>query len=177
MKKRVVIIVMLLCLIPFCFKITYSLFTSNASLTITDGEIAEFIFEAKRTNHIELEFENLNSGEGREYEFQVSNTKDDNITNVTTEYQIIIKTFHFMPLLIDLYKNDELVMTCDEISYSRNSDNALVCKSDIWQLEHDSTKIDDFKIKISFPEEHNNLEYTELVDYIDIDISSWQKTK
>ena len=36
---------------------------------------------------------------------------------------------------------------------------------------------DDFKIKISFPEAYNNLEYTELVDYIDIDISSWQKTK
>lgn len=167
---------MLLCLIPFCFKITYSLFTSSASLTIANGEIAEFIFEAKSTNHIKLDFEDLKSGESREYEFQVSNTKDDNITNVTTEYQIVIKTFHFMPLLIELYKNDELVMNCDE-KYSRNSDNALVCNSDIWELDHDSTKIDNFKIKISFPEEYNNLEYTELVDYIDIDISSWQKTK
>ena len=151
MKNRIVIIVILLCLIPFCFKITYSLFTSSSSLTISNGEIAEFIFEAKRTNHIELEFENLKSGENREYEFQVSNTKDDNITNVTTEYQITIKTFHFMPLLIELYKNDELVMTCDE-NYSRNTDNALVCNSDIWELEHNSTKTDDFKIKISFPD-------------------------
>ena len=176
MKNRIVIIVILLCLIPFCFKITYSLFTSSSSLTISNGEIAEFIFEAKRTNHIELEFENLKSGENREYEFQVSNTKDDNITNVTTEYQITIKTFHFMPLLIELYKNDELVMTCDE-NYSRNTDNALVCNSDIWELEHNSTKTDDFKIKISFPDKYNSLEYTELVDYIDIDISSWQKTK
>ena len=176
MKNRIIIIVILLCLIPFCFKITYSLFTSSASLSISNGEIAEFIFEAKRTNHIELEFDNLKSGENREYEFQVSNTKDDNITNVTTQYQITIKTFHFMPLLIELYKNDELVMTCDE-KYSRNPDNALVCNSDIWELEHDSTKTDDFKIKISFPSEYNSLEYTELVDYIDIDISSWQKTK
>ena len=81
-----------------------------------------------------------------------------------------------MPLLIELYKNNELVMTCDE-EYSRNSDNALVCNSDIWNLEHDSTKTDDFKIKISFPKEYNNLEYIDLVDYIDIDISSWQKLK
>ena len=176
MKKRIVIIAILLCLIPFCFKITYSLFTSSASFTISNGEIAEFIFETKRTDHIELEFDNLKSGESRVYEFQVSNTKDDNVTNVTTQYRITIKTFHFMPLLIELYKNDELVMNCDE-KHSRNTDNALVCNSDIWELEHEATKTDDFKIKISFPKEYNSLEYTELVDYIDIDISSWQKTK
>ena len=176
MKRKFKIILILLFLIPCFYKITYSFFHSEASLAIQNGGIAEFIFETKRTNHIELEFDNLKAGENREYEFQVSNTKNDNITNVTTEYQITLKTFHFMPLLIELYKNNELVMTCDE-TYSRNTDNALVCNSDIWQLEHNSTKTDNFKIKISFPNEYNSLEYTELVDYIDIDISSWQKTK
>ena len=173
MKKRIVIIAILLCLIPLCFKITYSLFTSKTSLTIGGG-IAEFIFETKITDHIGLEFDNLYAGEVREYEFEVSNTKGDNITNVTTEYEITIKTFHFMPLLIELYKNEELVMTCDE-SFSRNIANALVCNSDVWQLEHKSSKTDKFKLKITFPAEYNSLEYTELVDYIDIDISSWQK--
>ena len=173
MKNKLKIIVILLFLIPCFYKITYSFFNSGTSLAIKDGQIAEFIFETKRTNHIELEFENLKAGENREYEFQVTNTKDNNITNVTTEYQITIKTFHFMPLLIELYKNDELVMNCDE-KHSRNTDNALVCNSDIWELEHNSTKTDNFKIKISFPNEYNSLEYTELVDYIDIDISSWQ---
>ena len=56
-------------------------------------------------------------------------------------------------------------------------DNALVCNSDVWELEHNSTKTDKFNIKISFDSQYNSLEYTELVDYIDIDISSWQKTK
>ena len=175
-KFKIMVLIILLFLIPCVCKITYSLFTSDTSITIKNGEIAEFIFETKRTDHIELEFENLKAGENREYEFQVSNVKDNNITNVTTEYQITIKTFHFMPLIIELYKNNELVMTCNE-KYSRNSDNALVCNSDIWELEHNSAKTDNFKIKISFPNEYNSLEYTELVDYIDIDISSWQKTK
>ena len=174
MNKKLKIILILVILIPCFYKITYSFFNSETSLEIQDGEIAEFIFEAKRTNHIELEFEDLKAGENREYEFQISNTKDENITNVTTEYQIIIKTFHFMPLLIELYKNDELVMTFDE-KYSRNEDNALVCNSDIWELEHNSTKTDKFKIKVSFDSKYNSLEYTDLVDYIDIDISSWQK--
>lgn len=176
MKNKLKIIVILLFLIPCFYKITYSFFNTKTSLAIKNGEIAEFIFEAKRTNHIELEFENLKAGENREYEFQVSNTKDDTITNVTSEYQITIKTFHFMPLLIELYRNNELVMACDE-KYSRNEDNALVCNSDVWELEHNSTKTDKFNIKISFDSQYNSLEYTELVDYIDIDISSWQKTK
>ena len=175
MKSKLKTIIILAFLIPCFYKITYSFFDSGASLAIKNGEIAEFIFEAKRTNHIELEFENLKAGENKEYEFQVSNTKDNNITNVTTEYQITIKTFHFMPLIIELYKNNELVMTCDQ-KYSRNTDNALVCNSNIWELEHNSTKTDKFKIKVAFPNEYNSLEYAELVDYIDIDISSWQKT-
>lgn len=176
MKRRLKIILILLLLIPCFYKITYSFFNTEASLLAKNGEIAEFIFETKGTDHIGLDFENLKAGESREYDFQVTNTKDNNITNVTTEYQITVKTFHFMPLLIELYKNNELVMTCDE-TYSRNEDNALVCNSDIWELEYASTKTDNFKIKILFPSQYNSLEYTDLVDYIDIDISSWQKLK
>ena len=137
-------------------------------------EIAEFIFETKRTDHIELDFADLKPGDTKEFNFQVSNTKDNVITNVTTEYQITIKTFHFMPLLIELYKDDKKVMTCNE-TYSRNADNALVCNSDVWEMEHNSTKTEDFTIKVSFSKEYNTQEYTELVDYIDLDIASWQK--
>ena len=174
MKSKVLIIVILFCLILCFSKITYSLFRTETTFLVGNKEIAEFIFETKRTDHIELDFNDLKPGDSKDFMFQVSNTKDNNVTNVTTEYQITIKTFHFMPLLIELYKNDELVMTCDE-KYSRNEDNALVCNSDIWELEHNSTKTDKFKIKISFASEYNSLEYTDLVDYIDIDISSWQK--
>ena len=174
MKKRLLIISVLFSMI-ICFSgITYSLFNSETSFLVKNMKIAEFIFETKRTDHIELDFADLKPGDIKEYPFQVSNTKDNVITNVTTEYQITIKTFHFMPLLIELYKDDKVVMTCDE-DYSRNSDNALVCNSDIWELGHGSTKTEDFKIMVSFPEKYNDYQYTELVDYIDVDISSWQK--
>lgn len=174
MKHRVVIIVILFCLILCCSKITYSLFHSETFFSIENMEIAEFIFETKRTDRIELDFADLKPGDTKEFNFQVSNTKDNNITHVTTEYQITIKTFHFMPLLIELYKDDKKVMTCDE-TYSRNADNALVCNSDVWEMEHNSTKTENFIIKVSFPKEYNTQEYTELVDYIDLDIASWQK--
>ena len=175
MKYRVLIIVILFGLITCFSTVTYSLFTSETSFSIKNMEIAEFIFETKRTNHIGLDFMDLKPGDDNEYFFEVTNTKDNVITNVTTQYQITVKTFHFMPLLIELYKDDNKVMTCNEDYYSRNADNALVCNSEIWELNHKSTETDKFKLKVSFPKEYNSSAYTELVDYIDIDISSWQK--
>lgn len=176
MKKRIVLIVILFCLCISFSKITYSLFTFETFFSLDNMEIAEFIFETKRTNHIELDFMDLKPGDTNEYDFEVTNTKDNVVTNVTTEYQITIKTFYFMPLLIELYKDDEKVMTCNE-DYLRNLNNALVCDSEIWQLNHNSTETEKFKLKVSFPKEYNSSDYAELVDYIDIDISSWQKTE
>ena len=174
MKHRIVIIVILFCLILCCSKITYSLFTSKTSFSVRNIEIAEFIFETNRTDHIELDFMDLKPGDINEYDFEVTNTKDNMITNVTTEYQITIKTFHFMPLVIELYKNEEKVMVCNETN-SRNEDNVLICNSDIWELGHGTSETDKFKLKVIFPNEFNSHEYAELVDYIDIDISSSQK--
>lgn len=175
MKYKVCIIVVLFCLILCFSKITYSLFNSESSFIIKDMEIAEFIFETKRTDRIKLTFTDLKPGDTNEFDFEVSNTKNNIITNVTTEYQITIKTFHFMPLLIELYKDNDKVMTCNEQKYSRNIDNALVCNSDIWEMGHSDSTTEKFKIKVSFPKEYNSADYTELVDYIDLDISSWQK--
>ena len=174
MKRRIVIIIILFMMLISFSKITYSLFTSGTLLSLEQMEIAEFIFETKRTNHIELEFTDFKPKDTNEYYFEVTNTKDNIITNVTTEYQIMIKTFHFMPLLIELYKDDDIVMVCNE-DYLRNSDNALVCDSKVWEMGHNSTTTEEFKIKVSFPSQYNSQEYTELVDYIDLDISSWQK--
>ena len=49
------------------------------------------------------------------------NSKGNMITNVTTEYQITIKTIQFMPLVIELYKDNDkdAVMTCNDKNYSR----------------------------------------------------------
>ena len=36
--------------------------------------------------------------------------------------------------------------------------------------------LDNYIIKVEFPKECNGIEYSELVDYIDVKIKSWQKT-
>lgn len=176
MKKKTILVFVLVSLVMCFSSVTYSLFNTDTSLAMENMDIAEFVFNASRTNHIELNFDDLVPGGSKEFEFSVTNSKNNLITNVTTEYMISLRTFHFMPLTIELYKDDSLVMNCNE-DYSRGSDNILVCNSDIWELGHSKEESNNFKIIVVFPEVYNDLEYSDLVDFIDVDISSWQKVK
>lgn len=176
MKFRIIITLALLIFVTFGFGTTYSFFQAKSSSTV-DQKIARFIFDAKETNSFELDLLDLNPGDNREYEFSVSNTKNNKISHVSMQYEIIIKTYHLVPLKIDLYKlgdKEELIMSCNE-TYTRNEQNELVCNSKIQELSHKAEKLDNYKLKVSFPEEYNTEEFSGLIDYIDVEIKSWQK--
>ena len=64
-------------------------------------------------------------------------------------------------------------MNCDE-TYSRNNENELVCNTPIRRLDHTERKIDNYELKVSFPQEYNSEEYANLVDFIDLEIVSNQ---
>ena len=179
MKRRVILILFIACCLFLMIGITYSKFTSNVSLNVIDQYLAKFVFDAKVTDEISLPLASLTPGSEKEYSFSVTNNKDNNRSNVNIEYQIIIETFHFMPLDINLYKvvddNLNLVMTCDE-TYSRDSENKLVCNSVEQQLSYTDDMEDEYILKVSFGEEYNSAIYADLVDFLDIKIKSWQKT-
>ena len=172
MKYKIMIILASLIAITFFSGITYSIFNSNSNL-IVDQKIAKFVFEAQKLDHLELQLDSLTPGSSKEYLFEVTNTNEVK-SNVTLNYQLTIKTFHFMPLVIELYKGEDLIMTCDE-SYSRNDNNELVCNSLVQEMLNDTEVLDSYKLKIIFPSEYNTLEYADLVDFLDIEIKSWQK--
>ena len=179
MKKKIVISLVVIISILFISGITYSKYTSNASLAVTNQFLAKFIFDAEETDSISLPMTSLNPGDEESYTFSVTNNKDNKRSNVDIEYSIRLETFHFMPLDIKLYKvlddKEELVLNCDE-SYSRDDENKLICNSSPLTLSYSEDVKDDYKLVVSFSEEYNSLEYTDLVDYIDISIKSYQKT-
>lgn len=178
MKYKTLALLALFITLVFGSGITYSVFHSNVSAS-GNQEIAQFIFQTEKTNHLELSLLDLNPGDTNTFEFAVSNNKSEDISHVTIEYQIIIETYHLMPLKIELYKLEEdkenLIMTCDE-TYTRNSNNALVCNSSVQKMDYTNKSLDNYIIKVEFPKEYNGIEYSELVDYIDVKIKSWQKT-
>ena len=174
-KTRLKIIVMLVSsIVLICGSgITYSLFTSSSRL-VANQKIAQFVFNATKTDVIELPITNLNPGAKSEYKFQVTNNIDNKRSDVTIKYQMTIKTFHFMPLEINLYKENEEtpLLTCEESS--RNTDNEVVCNTEVQTMDYKLNATDNYKLVIEFPEIYNDDTYTDLVDYIDIEIKSWQ---
>lgn len=178
MKKKIYLIIILIVLVTFFSGITYSFFHSNATLDSTNQGIASFIFETNNLDQIDLNLNNLKPGDEREYLFSVANTSEEKTSDVTLEYQLSIKTYHFIPITIDLYKitetEEKLIGKCDE-TYARNSENELVCNMPINTLNNSQQEKDDYKLKIIFPLEYNDFKYSNLVDYIKIEIESWQK--
>ena len=179
MKNKVILIIILGVLVTFLSGITYSLFTSKATMISTNQGIASFIFEANNLDHIDLDLNGLVPGDNKEYLFSVTNTNEKKKTSeVTIEYKLIIKTYHFMPLTINLYQvgeeEDALVGKCDE-SAARNANKELVCAMPLETLQNAIEEKDDYKLVISFPSEYNDVLYSNLVDYMSIEIESWQK--
>ena len=175
MKRRITLIVMFGFLNILLIGVTYSFFKSDSNL-FANQDIAKFVFEAEETSTISVPITDLNPGDSTSYTFEVTNNVDDVVSQVSISYQCIIKTYHLMPLEIKLYKTgsvEELVLTCDE-TFSRDADNQLVCNSLVQKMAYDNKVSDTYRLDISFPEAYNDEDYSELVDYIDIDIRSWQ---
>ena len=178
MKKKVLMITVLLIFVAFFTSVTYSFFNSATESKPANQGIASFVFNAEKVDKIELDLNGLVPGEEREYNFSITNSKDEKISDVTIEYQLNIKTYHFIPLNISIYsvvdEKEELVGTCDEKS-GRNELNELVCNMPIKTLNKSELEKENYKMKIIFPAEYNDISYSNLVDYINIEIESWQK--
>ena len=177
-KNKIILMLILFCSVVFGTGIAYSSFFSGSELEVEDQKIAKFVFESKQLDHLELNPTSLVPGDTEEYNFSVTNNLKEVLSNVTLNYQIIIKTYHFMPLKLELYKvtedKEELIMTCDE-NYSRNENNELVCNSPEQEMTYTKEAIDNYKIKAIYPSEFDGIEYSDIVDYIDVEIKSWQK--
>lgn len=178
MKKKAVIIVSIIVFILTLSGITYSMFTSEANMESVNSNIAKFVFNDQSLDEINIDLDNLYPGTTLEYPFYISNNEDQTISDTKIMYQITIKTYHFIPLNIELYsvENEEetLVGVCDE-TYTRNSSNELVCNMPEAELNKTSLQRDDYILKISFPSNYNSVDYSNLVDFIKISISSYQK--
>ena len=83
-------------------------------------------------------------------------------------------TPHFTPLNIELYKGEDLVMSCDE-TYSRNDNNELVCNSPVQELLCDEDYLDDYTLRVTFDSNYDSDVYSNLIDYINLEIKSYQK--
>lgn len=177
MRRRVILVLLIMAILLFSSGITYSLFTSGNSLASTDQNIAKFIFNTDSLDELEIPLIDLNPGDEEEYTFSISNNLLENISDVSIEYKLTIKTYRTVPLDIVLYKivddTEELLLICDD-TYTYNSSHELVCNTEMQSMIHSEEQLDTYKLKITFPSEYNSVIYSDLVDYINIEIDSFQ---
>ena len=158
----------------FGIGITYSYFSSDAVLSSVDQRIAKFVFDAETLDRLELPLIDLTPGQTEEYNFSVSNGSSDLLSDVTIEYQLTILTPHFTPLIIELYKGEDLILSCDE-TYSRNENNELVCNSPVQELSYEEEELDNYTLRVTFDGLYSDESFSNLIDYINIEIKSYQK--
>ena len=178
LKYKILTILSILIVLIVGIGVTYSFFNSGTTMNSENQGIAKFVFNAEKMDQIEIPLVDLKPGDIKEYLFSISNEDSEITSNVSVQYQMAIKTYHFIPIVIELYQNidevDTLILNCDE-TYSRNNQNELVCNTEIFEMDYSNSILDNYKLKLSFPSEYNDEIYSNLVDYINIEIKSWQK--
>ena len=174
MKTKIVIILSILAITVLGAGMTYSYFIAGKTGT-TNNDIAKFIFNDTVMDSLSIPLMEFKPGDAKTYDFKISNSdSNDTVSDVTINYELTILTPHYIPLVIELYKEDTLILTCDETK-SRNANNELVCSTAVQELEYDEKSEDNYELVVTFDSNYNTLDYANLIDYINIDIKSYQK--
>lgn len=179
-KKKIILILLIVYILIFGVNTTYSMYKSGSDSDV-ELSFAKIIFNNQELNNVSLPINNLIPGESLEYQFMVSNNKDGNVSEITIGYSIVIETFNIIPANIKLYNiNDETpIIECNNENFNRNTENKLICNSENFELKYNEEKTNNYKLVISIDEYDQNNEvwseeYSDLIDFIDIKINSWQ---
>lgn len=183
-KKKVIICLIIFNLLIIGVGSTYSAYRSSGNGNTSNFSYAKMIFNNEETTQISIDSSGIKPGETQSYTFKVSNNKSGVKSDVNIGYKIIIQTFHLMPTTIYLYdtnnNNKNLIMTCNG-NNNRNTEHKIECISSEYVLNYSSNVTNNYEIDVLFNSTDANgetweKEYSELIDFIDIKIDSYQKT-
>lgn len=185
MKKKIIIILVVLNLLILGVGTTYSTYRSKTTGGLKEFQFAKIIFNNEITNSISLPLNDFMPGNINTYDFQVANNKDGKKSDVNIGYKIYIETLHLIPTTINLYKvedtNKTNILTCNE-NNERNSENKIVCITEEEILYYSNESTNNYELEVIFEEKDSNgnswsSDYSDLIDFIDIKIDSYQKTE
>lgn len=166
----IIIMIILLLIVP----ITYSSFLSNKD-TNAKIDAAYYVIEfGDSLNAIKLT-DLVPSNDKFIYTFSVQNYKDDEMCEVDMLYDLIIKTTTNLPLIYELYLNDNKLDINQEIYTDEYGTYFNKLAIDTRQFSYKKKEQDIYKLEVSFPKNYdeNVIDFT--VEGIIIEIDSKQR--
>lgn len=184
-KKKLILILTGINLLVVGVGSAYSSYEDMDDSNMSIGSIAKIVFNNQITNSLSLPTNGIIPGSSADYTFKVGNYSNGVRSDVNINYSISIESFHFIPTTVKLYSvssgTDTLLLTCNESTGTRNSENKLVCTSSTFTLLYSGNNEHNYKINIKFDSTDGggnvwSSDYSDIIDYIDVKINSEQKT-
>jgi len=113
-----------------------------------------------------------------EYTFTVSNFRDSKKAETDMEYSLVITTTTNLPLSYTIQKNGTTYAATEEIYQDRDGTfyrEFTLGETEKFIFQADTPTTDEYTLKVTFPLEYNiNLEYPDLIENIEINLSAKQ---
>lgn len=176
LKIELCIFMILLALLIFLVPYTLSRFKTEARST-ADMDIA--FFAAKDTyTRTNINLDDMEPGDVKEYTFSVSNTDGEHRTEVSLSYFVEIKATTNLPLDYELYLinsgidtpivSEEEIISDDDGTYFKT----LKTSSRFFDINNDYT--DSYKLVITFPNEYVDHSYQGVAENVEITVNAKQ---
>lgn len=179
MKKNLILIILIICITFFLvlfFNKTYARYINEATV---EGKVGVALPVLRNNiNSISVPLNDIDPGETKTYNFYVSNfnlDNNDNITNiseVTLEYYIFIERSTNLPVNIKL---TELGDTNNILTSTRVEDKNTILTTDRYTLTHGSAELKNYVLTIDWPQTYNDENYSNLIEYLIVNIYAEQK--
>lgn len=179
LKLEIIILLILLVMLCFLIPFTLSRFKSEAR---GDAEIDVAFYLLNDTyTHQNITLEEMKPGDNKSYTFSVSNTDGTNRSEVTLDYEVLVRATTNLPLeyeLEEIVDNNETdvilsndIVTDDDGTYFKE----IKTSSETFEYDDDYTKL--YKLTIKYPGDSKSHILQGICESIEIKILSKQKTE
>ncbi len=179
-RKLTILIVAIILLIIIGIIITMARYSSIGTTTATAQLAFTVVEEGYQSGNVM--FENLYPREEKFlYEFTITNTDGEHVAETSLDYTMDFKITTNLPLEIEVYKNDKLLTSEEDIvneivldSSRQNYIRHIKIKNGTFIFNE--LKEDKYKLLVTFPIEYSeNEEYEGVVDNVSILLEATQK--
>lgn len=173
--NRLTILLIILLILSVIVPITYSKFQSLGE-SESNIKTAFYVLETSYQS-IDIKLDNIiPSNNLYIYTFTVANNNEEERCETDMEYFIKITTTTNLPLIYNLYQNDEETNIIDTETIIQDEYGTYFKEitTPTSRFSHQKDEINTYKLIVKFPEEYNTPEYQNIVEAINITIDSKQ---